>query len=137
MSGENIRVPRHAIGSKTMYIELHAFTDASLTVYGACFYIRTINSDNTILVRLLMSKAKVAPFKPISVPPLELCGALLGARLFDKIHNALHTVFNKIVYRTDSTIVLGWLKMAPNPLKPFLQNRLTETQDLTHYYPWY
>lgn len=133
----NIRIPRHAVGSDPRYTELHIFTDASQTAYGACIYIRSVNNDRTVLVRLLISKAKVAPLKPISVPRLELSGALLGARLYDKVRSSLRQEFARIVFWTDSTIVLGWLKMSPNRLKPFVQNRTAEIQELTQDIPWY
>ncbi|XP_062531657.1 uncharacterized protein LOC134201239 isoform X1 [Bombyx mori] len=81
---DTIRIPRHVIGVQRMYIELHVFSDASQTAYGACIYIRTVSTDSTVSVRLLISKTKVAPLKTLSIPRLELCGALLGARLYDK-----------------------------------------------------
>ncbi|XP_041985548.1 uncharacterized protein LOC121737881 [Aricia agestis] len=82
----NIRVPRCVLGDSSNYttIELHIFTDASQLAYGACIYVRTISDNSNISVRLLCAKGKVAPLKPVSIPRLELCGALLGARLYDK-----------------------------------------------------
>lgn len=134
---EDIRVPRHVIGSEPSYIELHIFTDASQTAYGSCAYIRTV-SDKTrsASVRLLCSKGKVAPLKPVSIPRLELCGALLGAQLYSKISESMHCEFKSIVFWTDSTIVLGWLRMAPNLLKTFVQNRVAEIHELTKDLPW-
>ncbi|XP_047020044.1 uncharacterized protein LOC124630274 isoform X2 [Helicoverpa zea] len=131
-----IRVPRHAIGSEPMFIELHVFSDASQTAYGACIYIRTVNKDNTVTVRLLFAKSKVAPLKPISIPRLELCGALLGAKILDKVRSSLRCEFKNIVFWTDSTIVLGWLRMSPNKLKTFVQNRTVEIHELTQDVQW-
>ncbi|CAG9137728.1 unnamed protein product [Plutella xylostella] len=37
---------------------------------------------------------------------------------------------------TDSTIVLGWLRMAPSLLKTFVQNRVVEIHELTKDTPW-
>ncbi|XP_059062082.1 uncharacterized protein LOC131854916 [Achroia grisella] len=84
-----INIPRHVIGNNSLRIELHIFTDASQVAYGACAYVRSIGNDNKITVRLLCSKGKVAPIKPTSIPRLELCGALLGARLYEKIKQSL------------------------------------------------
>lgn len=133
---DTIRIPRHAIGSQPSYIELHVFSDASQTAYGACIYARTINQDQTLSVRLLFSKAKVAPLKPMSIPRLELCGALLGAKLLDKVRSSLTCKFNSVVFWTDSTIVLGWLHMAPNKLKTFVQNRTSEIHEITKDVLW-
>ncbi|KAM3968861.1 uncharacterized protein ACR2FA_001524 [Aphomia sociella] len=80
----NIRIPRHVIATNAIRLEIHIFTDASQTAYGACIYVRTLTNNDRISVRLLCSKGKVAPLKPVSIPRLELCGALLGARLYDK-----------------------------------------------------
>ncbi|KAM3967113.1 uncharacterized protein ACR2FA_011963 [Aphomia sociella] len=79
-----ITIPRHVVGDEPEYVELHIFTDASETAYGACVYVRTVNRDSTVCSHLLCSKSKVAPLKPISIPRLELCAALLGARLYEK-----------------------------------------------------
>lgn len=75
--------------------ELHIFTDASQVAYGACAYIRSYN-NNEIAVRLLCAKGRVAPLKTISIPRLELCGALVGAQLYNKIINSLRLTLEKI-----------------------------------------
>lgn len=132
----SMRVPRHAIGTYINYIELHVFSDASQTAYGACIYVRTVTSDGNIVVRLLCSKGKVAPLKPVSIPRLELCGAQLGARLYGKVQSSMHCQFSDVMFWTDSTIVLGWLKMSPNLLKTFVQNRTAEIHEIAKDLPW-
>lgn len=132
-----LRVPRHAIGvDNPSLLELHIFTDASENAYGACAYIRTISASGDVSVKLLCSKSRVAPIKPVSIPRLELCGALVGARLLDKILKSLRMKFTNIYMWTDSTIVLGWLRISPNQLKTFVQNRVVEISDLTSGAKW-
>ncbi|XP_041971999.1 uncharacterized protein LOC121727982 [Aricia agestis] len=135
----NIRVPRCVLGDSSNYttIELHIFTDASQLAYGACIYVRTISDNSNISVRLLCAKGKVAPLKPVSIPRLELCGALLGARLYDKVISSIHRKFDCVVFWTDSTIVLGWLRMSPNLLQTFVQNRVAEIHELSGVLPWH
>lgn len=70
--------------------QIHVFTDASERAYGACVYIRTVNRQGKVCVRLLASKNKVAPLTPVTIPKLELCVALLGTRLCTKILSITH-----------------------------------------------
>ncbi|CAH0401410.1 unnamed protein product [Chilo suppressalis] len=65
--------------TKRDLLSLHIFTDASESAYGACVYVRSVDVSGVVMVRLLMAKSRVAPIKPTR---LELCGALVGARLF-------------------------------------------------------
>ncbi|XP_047543174.1 uncharacterized protein LOC125075505 [Vanessa atalanta] len=76
----NIRIPRHTFARSHIRSELHIFTDASQVAYGACAYVRTFTQEG-VTIRLLCAKGKVAPLKTLTVPRLELCGAITGARL--------------------------------------------------------
>ncbi|XP_050358095.1 uncharacterized protein LOC126778512 isoform X2 [Nymphalis io] len=53
-------------------------TDASEKAYGACLYIRSSSDNGSTNVQLLVSRNRIAPVKPTTIPRLELCGALLG-----------------------------------------------------------
>ncbi|XP_045541409.1 uncharacterized protein LOC123722888 [Papilio machaon] len=81
---QNIKIPRHVRGLDVTYTDLHIFTDASQDAYGACAYISTYSDNIPVTVRLLCAKSKVAPIKPVTIPRLELCGALVGAKLYQK-----------------------------------------------------
>ncbi|XP_045450304.1 uncharacterized protein LOC123659081 [Melitaea cinxia] len=70
------------------------------------------------------------------IPRLELCGALLGAKLYKKIIDVIRLTFSRVIFWTDSTIVIGWVKMSPHLLKPFVQNRVTELNELTGDSEW-
>lgn len=132
----NLNIPRHAFNFNHKSIELHIFTDASESAYGACVYVRCLNNDGTTTVHLLTSKNKVAPIKHLTIPRLELCGALLGARLCAKVVASLAIKINKVYYWCDSTIVLCWLSVSPNKLQPFVRNRVSEIQESTGENSW-
>ena len=54
------------------------FVDASQQAYGASSYVRCEYEDGTVASRLI--KSKVAPLTPITVPRLELNGAIVRLR---------------------------------------------------------
>lgn len=132
----DLQISRLAFSEAYRSAELHCFSDASEMAYGACAYIRTINDQNIISVRLLCAKAKVAPLKPQSLPRLELCGAIVACRLAKKIVTSLNVNFSHVTFWSDSTIVLGWIKTSPSLLKTFVRNRVGEAQDLPFNCEW-
>lgn len=52
----SINIPRHVVCCHPISIELHCFSDASENAYGACIYVRSIDSDNKPHVYLICSK---------------------------------------------------------------------------------
>ncbi|XP_043257973.1 uncharacterized protein LOC122400518 [Colletes gigas] len=126
----SIVVPRHASLPDCQSTQIHGFCDASERAYGACVYLRTVGTQGTCKVQLLCAKSRVAPLKRISLPRLELCGALLLSQLISKVRSALSHDYQEF-YWTDSTIVIAWLKASPSRWKTFVANRTTEIQRLT------
>ncbi len=119
-------------------VELHAFGDASQKNYGACVYIRTCLPDGDYRVTLFISKSRVALINTITLPRLELMGALLCARLVSYVKHALHLNMNvKVFCWTDSQITLGWIKGDPLKWKMFVVNRVTKMQSLTPPSSWH
>lgn len=125
----NISIPRWITCDSPCLVELHVFSDASEKAYGACVYVRSTTPTGLVVVRLLASKSKVAPIKPTTMPRLELCAALLGARLCAKISSSLTLHIDECVFWCDSMIVLGWLASSPTQLKPFVRHRVCEIQE--------
>lgn len=131
-----IRIPRHILSTSYTLIEIHAFSDASLHAYSACIYIRSISADGDVKVHLMMSKSKVAPLKGMTMPRLELCGALLAIRLAHKVKTSLRLKVDRSVYWCDSTIVLGWIRAPRSTLKTFVLNRINEITEYTEPEAW-
>lgn len=97
-------------------VQLHGFCDADDGAFGAAVYVRVEDSKGVIDIILLTAKSKVAPLKLVTIPRLESCGILVLDKLIQKVQTALKTTVDEVISWTDSTIVLGWLRMSPNTL---------------------
>ncbi|XP_043264211.1 uncharacterized protein LOC122404341, partial [Colletes gigas] len=122
--------PRKTVLTNTDEVQLHGFCDASEKAYGACIYLRVSNQQQTEC-KLLCAKYKVAPLKVVSIPRLELCSALLLAKLYRTVVHATDLKIHRTVFWTDSTITLHWIRTEPTALKTFVANRVAEIQETT------
>ncbi|GFW52350.1 integrase catalytic domain-containing protein [Trichonephila clavipes] len=85
----DININQCIIVEQPEVIELHGFSDASQSAYGAVVYCKSITSDRNMLVHLIASKSRVAPTKRTTIPRLELCAAVLLAKLVHRVKQAL------------------------------------------------
>lgn len=127
---EQLAIPRQVISTNPTNIELHTFSDASLKAYAACMYVRSSDAVGNVSVHLLCAKSKVAPLKATTIPRLELCGAVLAARLCKKVTESLRCPINKQTFWCDSNVVLGWLNTPPHKLSAFVSHRVAEINEL-------
>lgn len=109
-------------------IDIHGFSDASERAYGACLYAVTRDKDGKLSCHFICAKTRETPLKVLTVAKLELCAALLLARLYKSVHEAFGNRINDIHLWTDSTIVIGWIHICPSTLKTFVANRVSEIQ---------
>lgn len=133
----NLQIPRHVKCQKPVKVIIHCFCDASLVAYGSATYIQSISELGHTTVNLLCAKSRVSPIKSLTMPRLELCGALVASQLYDKVTRSLSLHIDDAFFWTDSTIVLAWVKTPPNLLKTFVSNRVSEIQTKTDQTKWF
>lgn len=127
----HLSIPRRLTVDNYISCEVHGFCDSSEKGYGAVIYFRYLLPDQTYKIYFVCAKSKVAPLKKISLPRLELCGAVLLSDLFEVVLETYSGKmnFNKLYVWTDSTIVLHWVKSSPHRWKTFVSNRVAHIQE--------
>lgn len=128
----DLKIPRRILKDNFTSCQLHGFCDSSEKGYSAVIYFRFQFSDETTDVSLICAKTKVAPLAKLSLPRLELCAALLLAKLIDfTLHvYAQKLSFSNIFAWSDSTVTLSWIRSPPYKFKTFVANRVSEIQSL-------
>ncbi|XP_045029733.1 uncharacterized protein LOC123472386 [Daphnia magna] len=127
---EALRIPRCIRRvTKPDHLELHAFSDASENGFGACVYLRCSYPNEKISVALVIGKARVAPLKQLSIPRLELQGAVLAARLVSTVRQEMNLKDVPKTYWTDSQTVLQWIHSTSCRYHAFVAHRITEIVD--------
>ena len=146
-------------------VSLHGFADASMKAYGAVVYCRATYPDREATISLVASKTKLAKHskrkKPDdkkskdkkesedttpedetsnSIHRLELCAALLLAKLISKLGKLLDIPPENWVAWSDSSTVLAWLDGNSRSQPIYETNRVRQTLELTtpstwHYVP--
>lgn len=129
---QQVHITRRITMDGTITYQLHTFSDSSEKGYAAAVYLRC---DNGVSVRchLITAKSKVAPLKRVTIPRLELCGAVLAAKLLSFVHGVLKSMLpiDAMHAWTDSTTTLAWIQSSPHRWATFIANRTSQLQSLT------
>ena len=121
---------------KLLSCQLHGFRDASKKAYCAAVYL-VCETTKGRYTRLLCSKTRVAPFKDLTIPRLELMSARILAVLMDNVYKALcsQVTIDKVKYWLDSKTALYWI-YNQGEWKQWVQFRVSEILKLTKKSDW-
>ncbi|XP_055308893.1 uncharacterized protein LOC129572817 [Sitodiplosis mosellana] len=133
---KNIKPKRWLECSNTTKIELHGFSDASEAAMGACVYMK-VYKDGEIYVNLVAAKTKVAPIKKLTLPRLELCAAVLVAKLMNTVKKSLKLKTFGTHFYSDSEIVLAWINGDISRWKTFVANRVSRILEYSEKHQWH
>ncbi|XP_076301651.1 uncharacterized protein LOC143219634 [Lasioglossum baleicum] len=122
-----MRIPRWIrYGPDLLEMQLHGFSDASNAAYSCAIYARVSSLSGNTYTTLLAAKSRVAPIKTLSIPVLELSGAVMLTDVMDHVIRSLQVAASRVVCWTDSTIVLAWLQKHPATWKTTVANRTSK-----------
>ncbi|PFX20337.1 hypothetical protein AWC38_SpisGene15207 [Stylophora pistillata] len=81
-------------------------------------------------------ESTLAPLKAVSIPRLELLGALIGTRLTMQICSALKISIDEVTYWVDSKNVGYWIQGQSREYKPFIAHRVGEIHECSAPSQW-
>ena len=111
-------------GKQIRYIDIHLFSDASLTGVSTVAY-AVVNQQNIFSQNLITSKSSLER-KNLSILRLKLVATHMSANLAENVKTYLSKLSVRKIYAwLDSTIVLYWLKDS-GEYKTFVNNRVSK-----------
>ena len=134
-----ITVPRcyfSHLEHKGVTFQLHHFCDASESGYGNISYLCLEVLDGFTECAFVTGKFRNAPIKSASIPRLELQGALLAVWIDSTVRRELEFSFEKVIFWTDSMIVLNYIRNESWCFQTYVANRVTEIRELTFPHQW-
>ncbi|CAG2225244.1 Tenascin-R,Ryncolin-2,Angiopoietin-related protein 1,Angiopoietin-related protein 6,Ficolin-3,Techylectin-5B,Ryncolin-1,Fibrinogen C domain-containing protein 1,Ficolin-2,Fibrinogen-like protein 1,Fibrinogen alpha chain,Tenascin,Ficolin-1,Fibrinogen-like protein A,Microfibril-associated glycoprotein 4,Ryncolin-3,Angiopoietin-related protein 2,Angiopoietin-4 [Mytilus edulis] len=120
--------------AKAIVQNLCRLNDGSELGYGACVYLRLVDGNDKITCTLVIGKARLASIKQMSIPRLELSGAVTACRQI--LNDELEIKIDNVTFWTDSTIVLGYIRNTSRRFKTFVANRLSIIHNTTSLDQW-
>ena len=116
---------------KPKSIELHSFSNASISEYGQCSYVRIVNDQQKVHCSLVIAKSRVTPLKPVTVPRLELTAAVVSTKISAFLQKELKYGCVPACFWTESKVVLGYISIEARRFHTFVANRVQGIRDHT------
>ena len=121
---ERCMKPVHAVGKPTLVI----MSDGSEMAYGCASYIRWTLEDGSFWCRLILAKCRIAPISRISIPQMELNGAVLSKRCRKVIEAECRYTFDQVYHFVDSETVLCMINKISTRFRVYEGVRIGEIQ---------
>lgn len=115
--------------------ELHIFSDASATAYGAVVYLRYCLDDGAVSVLFLLGKARLAPLRHVSIPRLELTAAVMSTKLYVAVTKAFKEEL-PVTFYTDSMVTLNYIRSESGRFPIYVANRVQHIRDRSSVSMW-
>ena len=116
--------------------QLHLFCDASEVGYGVAVYLRLQDTDGKVHISFVYGKSRLSPAKTVSIPRLELAAATLAAQVSLFIQEEIQQEIHSVVFWSDSTTVLRYIRNTKKRFKVFVSNRLTTIRSISSADQW-
>ena len=120
----------------TTKAELHGFSDASKDAIGAVVYLKLWDKNGDVSVSFVYGQARLAPTYPVSIPRLELCGAVLVVEAVKKVLKEIDMEIARVIYYTDSKVVLGYITNDSKRFYVYVANRVQLIRSLSRPSQW-
>lgn len=117
--------------------ELHHFSDASITGYGQCSYLRLVSKAKDVHCVFVMGKARVSPTKVTTIPRLELTAATVSVTVSNILKEELLYENVKEFFWTDSKVTIGYINNEARRFHTFVANRVQKIRDSTSPKQWF
>ena len=117
-------------------VELHTFCDASSKAYATVSYLKFFDITGQIHCSFVMGKSRLAPIKMVSIPRLELMGAVLAVKMARLIKHELDGKNWRTYFWTDSTSVLYVINNSNKRFPVFVANRLAKIDEGSNPNEW-
>ena len=131
-TSERSLTPDNVIGEPSLVV----FADTSNQALGACAYVRWETSNRLYVIRFVSAKSRVALLKPLTIPHIELQAAVLAVHLARSILDETQMKFEKVIFFSDSSIVISWIHSQAQEFKPFVSVRIAEIQSKSEPCQW-
>ena len=127
---KDLHIPRYYGYIPGMETELHLFCDASEGGFASVAFVRMTDSRGLVTCSFLAGKTHVSPVKNcLTIPKLELQGAVMAVRLSSALKDEFGVGFCKTIFWTDAITVLRYINNERRRWKIFVANRITEIRE--------